>query len=252
MAKDNPFSKLKKTKITPQEMFTDVSRDSTGSSQGKESNLNLDQIKDRDSDTRDLNQAHVEALASSIGALGLIEPLVVDQDGMLLAGGHRRAAIAYLQEHYLEQYQQNFPDGMVPVRVMEFSAEAEPDRALQIEIAENEQRRDYTSAEVMAIADRLKEAGFTELKGRPKDGDKPLMPALSAVVGKSIRTLQRYLKEPSDNLESATPDVLSEKHLKRAISNLEKWEQSRGRKRKEVELSKHLPEILEKLRAGLN
>lgn len=252
MAKDNPFSKLKKTKITPQEMFTDVYRDSTGSSQGKESNMNLDHIKDRDSDTRDLNQAHVEALASSIGALGLIEPLVVDQDGMLLAGGHRRAAIAYLQEHYPEQYHQNFPEGMVPIRVMAFSAEVEPDRALQIEIAENEQRRDYTPAEVRAIADRLKDAGFTELKGRPKDGDKPLMPALSAVVGKSIRTLQRYLKEPSDTLESTSDVVLSEKHLKRAIDNLEKWEQSRGRKRKEVELSKHLPEILEKLRAGLN
>ena len=44
-----------------------------------------------------LNLAHVEALAESIAALGLIEPLVVDKQGRLLTGGHQLAAIVQLR-----------------------------------------------------------------------------------------------------------------------------------------------------------
>jgi len=58
--------------------------------------LLLDAIKPRSQDTRPLNEAHVESLAESIAVLGLIEPLVTDQSGRLLAGGHRLAAIALL------------------------------------------------------------------------------------------------------------------------------------------------------------
>lgn len=98
--------------------------------------MSLDKIKDRDSDTRELNQKHAEALALSISAIGLIEPLVVDRDGVLLAGGHRKSAIALLQDNDPDTYKGLFSDG-IPVRVMEFSALAEPDQALAVEIAEN-------------------------------------------------------------------------------------------------------------------
>jgi ParB family chromosome partitioning protein len=53
-----------------------------------------------------------------------------------------------------------------------FNADEDPELALQIEVAENEQRRDYTSAEVRAIADRLRESGYVDVKGRPKKGKK--------------------------------------------------------------------------------
>ena len=65
---------------------------------------------------------------------------------------------------------------------MAIDADLEPDLALQIEVAENEQRRDYTPTEVKAIAERLKASGYTEVQGRPKKGQKPLMPALAVVV----------------------------------------------------------------------
>lgn len=155
----------------------------------------LDQIKHRKQDTRPLNETHVAELAESISVLGLIEPLALDSSGRLLAGGHRLAAIHHLKAENPEAFREKFPNEFIPARVFDFDAEEEPDLALQIEIAENEKRRDYTPTEVRAIADRLRASGFTELKGRPKKGQKALMPALSIVIGKSIRTVQNYLAE---------------------------------------------------------
>ncbi|NJN49604.1 MAG: ParB N-terminal domain-containing protein [Alkalinema sp. RL_2_19] len=85
------------------------------------SRLPLDQIIPRDTDTRPLNQAHVESLAESIAAVGLIQPLAVDNRGRLLAGGHRRAAIGQLQSVNPAAYQQWFGGG-VPVHCFDFDA----------------------------------------------------------------------------------------------------------------------------------
>lgn len=61
-------------------------------------NLPLSQIYPRAEDNRPLRDAHVKDLAESIGALELIEPLVVDTKGVLLAGGYRLAAIQLLKK----------------------------------------------------------------------------------------------------------------------------------------------------------
>jgi ParB family transcriptional regulator, chromosome partitioning protein len=156
----------------------------------------LSKIQQRVQNSRSLDDAHVIELMESIAVLGLIEPLAIDSQGRLLAGGHRLAAIRRLETENPEAFQQQFPRGMVPARVFDFDAEQDADRAFQIEVAENEKRRDYTRDEVKGIADRLKSAGFVELKGRPKAGQKALMPALSVVVGKSIRRVRQYLNEP--------------------------------------------------------
>ena len=193
-----------------------------------EATLPLEQITDRSGgDTRPLNPKHVESLVESIAVLGLIEPLVVDQAGRLLAGGHRKAAIALLKDANPNAFTERFPGSQIPVRVMPFDAQQEPDLALQIEVAENEQRRDYTPDEVRAIADRLREAGFVDLKGRPKKGQKALMPALSAVIGKSIRTVQNYLSAP----EAPSIDAVDESTkrfvlLRQGLAKLQKWQQS--------------------------
>jgi ParB family transcriptional regulator, chromosome partitioning protein len=158
--------------------------------------VTLDSIVDRRENTRELNQRHVENLAESIGILGLLEPLVVDQRLRLLAGGHRKAAIYILRLTFPDRYKLHFSNDQVPIRVMPFDAENEPDKALQCEVAENEKRRDYSPAEIKVLAERLKAAGFKELKGRPRKGQKALMPALSVVVGKSIRRIQQYLEVP--------------------------------------------------------
>lgn len=193
-----------------------------------EARLSLDDIQDRPlGDTREIDPNHVADLAESIGALGLIEPLVVDSKNRLLAGAHRRAAILHLREERPEVFLAKFPNNEIPVQVMDLDAEANPDLALAIEAAENEKRRDYTPAEIRAIAERLRAAGYEELKGRPKQGQKPLMPALSVVVGKSMRTVQRHLYgEPEQpDRESTTGDaLLKKKLLKQAIAKLKRWE----------------------------
>lgn len=212
---------------------------------GELSTLPLDRIKDREINTRTLNQQHVQSLKESISALGLIEPLAVDQEKVLLAGGHRIAAITLLQETEPHTFKQHFPGSAIPVRVMPFIAAKEPDKALRIEVAENEYRRDYTPAEVRKIAERLIQAGYKDVKGRPKKGEKVLMPALSTVVGKNRRTIQRYLH--GDTTKNRTDVHL---FLKKAKKALEKWDEKAQKKSSQSkQLSEQLPDIIKMIDA---
>lgn len=204
----------------------------------------LSRIQGRDQDTRPLNPDHVADLMESIGILGLIEPLVVDQHNKLLAGGHRLEAIRELKQKDGSAYETHFPDNAIPVRVIPFDAQEDTERALQIEVAENEKRRDYTPAEVRAIAEHLKSAGYEAVKGRPKKGHKALMPAVSVVVGKNIRTIQRYMNG-EQNSKSTTDVVLS---LNKALKSLEKWQKTKPKTRAEKELAERLPEFLDLLK----
>jgi ParB family transcriptional regulator, chromosome partitioning protein len=163
----------------------------------KSDRLPLDQITDRPSgDTRPLNQSHVQALAESIAAVGLIQPIAVDNQGQLLAGGHRRAAIAYLQSNNPTAFAQWFDAG-VPVHRFDFDASVNEGRALAIEASENEKRRDYTAAEVRELADRLVAVGYTNKRGGVKKGEKAIGPTLEIITGKSRRTIERYLAQPA-------------------------------------------------------
>lgn len=183
--------------------------------------FDLENIKDRPhGDTRSLNKAHVQELAESIEAVGLIQPLAVDSEGYLLAGGHRRAALQQLKQEQPERFEALFPTG-VPARVFDFSAKTESEQAIAIEAAENEKRLDYTPAEVRELADKLVEAGYRDIEGRPKKGQKALTPALMTILGKSRRTVQRYLKSDTD--KTAPSDAVSQKQKKiaRAIKALE-------------------------------
>ncbi len=159
--------------------------------------LPLDQILLREADTRPVNHQHVEALAESIAAVGLIQPVAVDIQGRLLAGAHRRAAIAYLAEHNTEAFNKWFKEG-VQVRQYDFDATGDTELALAIEATENEKRRDYTKDEVIALAKRLEVAGYRTGEGKPKKGEKRVIGALSVIIGKSERTVRRYLN-PENN-----------------------------------------------------
>lgn len=215
---------------------------------GELSSLPLDRIKDRESSTRTLNEQHVQSLKESISTLGLIEPLVVDQEKVLLAGGHRLAAIAMLLETEPDMFEQHFPGKSIPVRVMPFVAANEPAKALEVEVAENEYRRDYTPAEVKGIAERLLQAGYKDVKGRPKKGQKVLMPALSTVVGKNRRTIQRYL-HGGEEKKSRTDVHLFLKQAKKALTN---WQKNPPADAASKKLAKQLPEFLELIEAALD
>ncbi|NEQ96399.1 MAG: ParB N-terminal domain-containing protein [Cyanothece sp. SIO2G6] len=216
------------------------------------SRLALDNIHDRPSDTRTLNKDHAESLAESIKAVGLIQPIAVDRNGILLAGGHRRLAITIIRNDDPEVYHELFPEDMVPVRMMPFTIEENPNWAFDVEISENELRRDYSKEEVLAIAQRLREAGYTDTPGKPKKGEKRLRPALQTIIGKSLKTVQRYLndEEPPETRTNVQVSE-SQKLLKRAISTLEKWDKHRGEEKIELEIAKELPQFLELLRKGV-
>lgn len=197
--------------------------------QSKPANLPLAKILDRATDTRDIQSEHVQELLESILILGLLEPLVVDIRGRLLAGAHRRAAITLLKAEDSNAYTKLFPDDLVPVRVMDFDAEQDSNLALQIEISENEKRRDYTPVEVRSLAEKLKDAGYEDVKGRPSKGGKALRPALEVIIGKSIRTVRRYL---NNDTEKSVTDVrlsqgdLETTALKRLRTELTRWQRS--------------------------
>lgn len=187
--------------------------------------LKLEQIRDRPhGDTRELNPTHVQELTDNIAAVGLIQPLAVDSEGHLLAGGHRRAALQLLEQTDPERFAELFPGGEIPVRAFEFNAADDSERAITIEAAENEKRRDYTPAEVRELADRLVEAGYRNIEGRPKKGQKALTPALAIIIGKSKRTVKRYLAQE----KTVTVDPVS-KWETRAVQ-IERWAEETGDK----------------------
>ena len=190
-----------------------------------EATLTLTKILDRPGgDTRPINLAHVDELTESIKVMGLIQPLAVDRHGHLLAGGHRRAALLQLQQDDPDTFERLFPNG-VPVHAIDVDAVNDQDQAIAIEAAENEKRRDYTPAEVRELADRLVKAGYSYASkgGRSRKGKKALKPALSLIVGKSEKTIQRYLnpdKKPGQKTRTSV-QVSAEARL---IKELERFE----------------------------
>lgn len=162
-----------------------------------QTDLSLDSLTSRTESTREIRKQHVAQLAESIAVLGLLEPLVVDRRGTVLAGRHRLAAIRWLQQEDPSAFEQHFPEARVPVRVIDIDAEEDLEMALQIEVTENEKRRDYTAKEIREIATRLRSAGYVDKEGRPAKGEKALRPALAVICGKSLRMIRRYLNEDS-------------------------------------------------------
>lgn len=214
----------------------------------------LDAVLDRPGgDTREPTADAVDALAESLDALGLLEPLVVDRRGRLLAGKTRLLALRRLQAKDPRRW------GMVPVRRMvDLDAEADAGRALAVEIAENEQRKDYTAAEVRGLADRLKAAGFRATPGRPRKGTRALLPALGAVVGKSKRHLLRILAGETDGAGRTEPPTLAEacERLRRALLAFERVAGEAGRlkgnERRAVRDAAALAELLERIGGAHN
>jgi len=161
----------------------------------RKTKIPLAHIQPRESDTRPLRPEHVADLAESIATLGLIEPLVIDSKGVLLAGAHRLASIQALKAKDPEIFAQQFPDELIQVHMLPFDASQEPERALQVELAENEKRVNYTRDQIEKLADRLRSLNYREIRGRPKEGEKALGPALAVAIGVSTRYVRQVLSE---------------------------------------------------------
>jgi ParB family chromosome partitioning protein len=230
------------------------------SDRAQRTSLPLSRIRSRAEDTRPLRDSHVKDLAESIGALGLIEPLVVDLKGVLLAGGHRLGAIQILKETNSDLYQLHFPDDLVPVRVMPFDAEAEPERALQVELAENEKRVNYSRDQIERLAERLRSLNYRETRGRPKEGEKALGPALAVAIGVSTRYVRKILsekrgEEAGEENRNSVPIFQKLKVLRKieaALEELISLPELEQPTRAEQSLYKAVPTFLKKLKASID
>jgi len=212
----------------------------------RDSTVPLSVIRNRFSgDTRPLNATHVDKLMESIAALGLIEPIVVDTQNRLLAGGHRKAAILRLQDEKPDVFEQHFADRKVPVRVMPFDSEENPDLALAVEASENDQRKNYTKAEVLAIAEKLRNAGYKDSSGRPKKDEKRLKPALMTIFGTSLRTVERYLTE--DEKTPPRGGVSTQKVYSQSLQKLKQCQAIAPTTPQEHTLAEKLPEVIQLL-----
>lgn len=213
-----------------------------------------------DPDTRPLNPSHVYEMAQSIAVLGLLEPLVIDTHGHLLAGAHRFAALQLLaitdpderQEWFLEHLDSRDENNdktdtglakelagklaeihieedsgqidEVPVRVVEISGDkAESAKfRLAIEVAENSVRRQYTNKEIVDLANRLQKAGYRVGPGAPKKDETPAMDVLEAAVGLSRRQLRRILHPEEEGRKTSDPLDTAAAALRRAALRLSK------------------------------
>lgn len=213
--------------------------------------LPLEKILPRTENTRPINQAHVEQLAESIAVLGLIQPIAVDINGRLLAGGHRLAAIEFLKKTDKETYNKHFNKG-IPTRTYEFDAVEDEAHALAIEATENEKRRDYTPSEVRELADRLEAAGYHRAKGRAKRGQKSVGPTLAMIVGKSQRTIERYLTTDDSRTSKLNPtNVGFRNQVEVAIRSLKKLREIETKSAQEKKLLMDVEAMIERLEQGL-
>lgn len=222
--------------------------------------LPLDRIHPREADTRPIRPEHVADLAESIAALGLIEPLVVDSKGVLLAGAHRLSAIQFLQEQNPELYTQQFPDELIQVHMMAFDAEKEPERALQVELAENEKRVNYTRDQIERLAERLRSLNYREVRGRPKEGEKALGPALAVAIGVSTRYVRKVLSEQRQDIieeKNRNSDPIFQKlkllgKIEAVLEELTALPEPEQPTRSEKALSKAIPTFLKTVRNSIN
>jgi ParB family chromosome partitioning protein len=213
-----------------------------------------------DIDTRSLDPRHVLSLARSIAAVGLVQPVAIDTAGRLIAGAHRLAVwgllriadagerrTAFLKA--LESYEPEdgredpseveamaheigelditgwkdaHPKGLVPTLVFDTDSSKTKNKSLLREIAENEKRRSYTVVEVKALAERLKKAGFDDLKGRPEADQQSVRQELARILGKSSRQVRRYLNDPDATKPKVGHHVRLVARLKRLSTSLAK------------------------------
>lgn len=207
--------------------------------------LLFEDILDRPSgDARPLNEHHVEELAESILVIGLITPLTVDRHGHLLAGGHRRAALHKIKLEYPEKYQVLFPEG-IPVRVFDLDASVDAIDALQIEVEENTQRRNFTTTEIKEAALKLEDAGYKRLRGRPKANEKSLKRELAKVFRLSEDRIQKILNDSAPK-GRRTPTFSPET----AIATIEQWSKQirKSRKKQLKGVQSQLDALLEELK----
>lgn len=155
--------------------------------------MTLENIEsDWDLRVRAIDPKHVNDLLGSILAQGLLEPLVVDKDGVLIAGNHRYAAVVQLKEGHPDEFRRWFPRSQVPVNRLPYRASEHMEEAIAASVAENQKRQDLDARSVKEYRDKLAKK-FKLHVGRPKDGETAVMAMLAMAFQRSPRYLRKAI-----------------------------------------------------------
>lgn len=245
--------------------------------------LPITQIRERAIDTRPVSAAEVLMMAESIVAVGLLGPPCVDRNHVLIAGAHRMAAARLLltppqgRRAYLaavegfnelemgeridalpavDQLPEQIAGGKMPVLVRtDLDAVADPAGALAAEAAENTARKQYTPAQVRALAERLVQAGFVQPEwgqGRLKKGQKSLRPALEKILGVKSRQVRRLLgqEQAGDKRQADLAAVL--KRLRKAAEAVAAHHVPQGQRNPELRQILNMAGVIAKGIEGLD
>jgi len=226
---------------------------------------------------------HAIGLAASIHEDGLVEPIVVDREGRLLAGAHRLGAcwllaagegervVAVLDAmEQLSRPGAKHPDAKIwspamvsvplgtgkldplaiPVRIFPFDSAKQRAQAHKIEVTENEQREQMTRPELEAYMDFLQETGkFTFSKGRPPKGVKSGYQEMAANTGINKQTLRKMLSPRKiGKPTSFSAEEMQKRQLAHDVKKLRETAQRVMARHGEV-LNKHQRSALEVLLA---
>lgn len=165
--------------------------------------ISLAAIGPRAGCSRQLEPVRVAELAQSIRLLGLLHPPLLDRYRRLVSGSHRHAAWRWLHER--RELPELMPAGVLP----DLDALAEPSVAQEALRAEEAACRSTSPDEVRALARRLQDAGFRSRPGRPRTGERMLLPALQLATGRSRRSLQVILAALPPAPERGEPRALA-------------------------------------------
>ena len=161
---------------------------------------------------------HITDLRESVRENGLLEPLIIDRDNLLIAGTPRLAAILELKEESPADFKRWFPGGRVAVNRLPFSATEHPLEAIAASVAENQKRQDLNSEVIKAYKQRLsQEPGIHAGPGRPKKGERALIPLLQAAFKRSPRLIRERTspisgqKKPGGDRRISTTQPVSAK-----------------------------------------
>ena len=117
----------------------------------------------------------------------------------------------------------------IPVRPFDFSSHQDHDRALEVEIAETAVRKDFSPQEIMSLYQCLLAKGYCDPVGRPRRGERAVKPIIASLLGISVRTVRRKLKqaqleqnrsEREWTLDEVKKAICAARRAQRALSHL--------------------------------
>jgi hypothetical protein len=137
----------------------------------------------------------VQKLAPAILASGLLHPVGVDLDGVLIFGGHRHAAVGIILSKHPNEAAKLFPGGVVRISRLPFRWSAHPATAREYQSQENKLRRQLTKQEEVAcIRDLYARPNVAHAPGPKPDGVESLTSLVAVTFGVSPVSARRKIE----------------------------------------------------------